>query len=162
MSVASDAAQMLCLTMWLFRLYVNGHLAEMHSCALQVAAHVPGTSQHKATHDSSTATGGGGSTMEKVKEHIPGTTEHHAVHGSGQPGMQTGYTTSGSGMGGAGAGGAGAVTGAGANQGLSGADGGAGNSCASMHSMSRHPCMEFYVCNTAGQSTSCSSAHLPS
>ena len=100
-----------------------------------MAAHVPGTSQHKATHDSSTATGGGGSTVEKVKEHIPGTTEHHAVHGSGQPGRQTGYTTSGGSMGGAGAGGAGAMTGSGANQGLSGADGGAGNSCASMHSM---------------------------
>ena len=103
----------------------------------QMAAHVPGTSQHKATHDSSTATGGGGSTMQKVKEHIPGTNEHQAIHGpGGQSGMQTGYTTSGGGMGGAGAGGAGAMTGAGADQGLAGAGGGAGNPCTAMHSIS--------------------------
>ena len=103
----------------------------------QMAAHVPGTSQHKATHDSSTATGGGGSTMQKVKEHIPGTNEHQAIHGpGGQSGMQTGYTTSGGGMGGAGAGGAGAMTGAGADQGLAGAAGGAGNPFTAMHSMS--------------------------
>ena len=99
-----------------------------------MAAHVPGTSQHKATHDSSTVTGGGGSTMQKVKEHIPGTNEHQAIHGpGGQSHMQTGYTTSG---GGAGAGGAGAMTGAGADKGLAGAGGGAGNPFTAMHSMS--------------------------